>query len=105
MCALTRFHSLTHPTHPSLPLPSSPFPFPPLPCYSVDTHFSGKPVTVTFAPNDVEKCIGIDILMEEGNAKDLVFLVTLVPLRPEGVMNASILVGDDTTVVITEASE
>ena len=53
----------------------------------------------------MEKCIGIDILMEEGNAKDLVFLVTLVPLRPEGVMNASILVGDDTTVVITEASE
>ena len=49
--------------------------------------------------------MGIDILVEEDSVNDFVFLVTLVPERPMGVMNATILVGDDTTVVITEASE
>ena len=85
---------------------SPPLPSPPLSLlFTVGTHFIDKPVTVTFAPDEDEKCANIDILTEGDSESDLVFLVTLVPQRPERVMNATISVGDDTTVVITEASE
>ena len=87
----------------------SPFPPPhlslPSTLFTADIHFSSKPFTVTFAPSEVEKCVGIDILLNADSDTDLVFIVSLSPKRPVNVMNASVFIGDDTTVVITEASE
>ena len=71
----------------------------------VDEDFEKKTQIVTFAANNNEQCIKVTIFGREVIVKnDRVFNVTIID-GTTVVTNATIIAGNDTTVVITDASK